>query len=152
MSKLQKDLLPALGAGLIGALVLNLLHESVRQCVDDAPRIDLLGEEALKKIARKADVSLPRDKEALYALTLGSDVISNTLYYSLVGLAKPKHALPMGSMLGLAAGVGAVTLPGPMGLSTAPVRRTNATAVMSVGWYWVGGAVAGLAYQWLRRK
>ena len=36
-------------AGLTGAIALNILHETVRKTSANAPRIDLLGEEALQK-------------------------------------------------------------------------------------------------------
>jgi hypothetical protein len=51
--------------------------------------------------------------------------------------------------LGLAAGLGAVFLPGPLGLGSAPSNRTTQTQAMTVGWYLLGGLAAGLAYQTL---
>jgi hypothetical protein len=45
----------------------------------------------------------------------------------------------------LAAGLGAVLLPGPMGLGNEPSTRTPGTAAMTVAWYFAGGLVAGLA-------
>ena len=50
------------------------------------------------------------------------DVLSNGLYYSLVGGGR--HTVRRGLLLGLAAGVGGVALPGPMGLGEAPSGRT----------------------------
>lgn len=151
MTDVNKDILYSLGSGLAGAVALNLLHETVRQFVDEAPRVDILGERAIEKIAEKAGVE-PPEGDALYAVTLGSDVISNALYYSLIGLAKPKNAVLTGAALGLAAGVGAVELPGPMGLGTAPSSRTPQTAAMTVGWYLVGGLVTAGVYALLKRR
>ncbi|WP_420149130.1 hypothetical protein [Spirosoma sp.] len=151
MADLNKTILQSISSGLIGATVLTALHETARQFIDDAPRADILGERAIKKTMKKADLEPPADDE-LYYWTLGGDIVSNALYYSLVGLAKPKHALLAGGALGLAAGVGAVGLPGPLGLGTDPTNRTSATKAMTIGWYLVGGLVSAAAYTWLKRK
>lgn len=148
---MNKTILQSLASGLIGATALTALHETARQFIDDAPRADILGERAIKKGLEKVDVEPPADDE-LYYWTLGGDLVSNALYYSLVGLAKPKHALLAGTALGLAAGVGAVGLPGPMGLGTAPTNRTEATKIMTIGWYLIGGLVTAGAYTLLKRK
>lgn len=148
---MNKTILQSLASGLIGATALTALHETARQFIDDAPRADILGERAIKKGLEKIDVEPPADDE-LYYWTLGGDLFSNALYYSLVGLAKPKHALLAGTALGLAAGVGAVGLPGPMGLGTAPTNRTEATKIMTIGWYLIGGLVTAGAYTLLKRK
>lgn len=151
MTDINKTLLPALGSGLIGAVALTLLHETARQFIPNAPRADMLGMRAIKKVMEKADAEPPADDE-LHDWALGGDIVSNALYYSLIGLAKPKNAVLTGAALGLAAGVGGVTLPGPMGLGTAPTRRTEATAVMTVAWYLLGGLVTAGAYTLLKRR
>src|SRR5205807_853263 len=68
--------------------------------------------------------------------------LANTLYYSLVGAGTAEGAYRRGAALGLLEGVGAVLLPGPMGLGTGPSARTPRTALMTVGWYLAGG-IAG---------
>jgi hypothetical protein len=138
-------------SGLIGACALNLLHESARRIVPNAPRMDLLGMQALAKSLRKADVTPPSEDE-LRAWTLVGDIAANSLYYGLVGVGKPEGALLRGTLLGLAAGVGGVLLPKPLGLGTAPSARTNVTKAMTVGWYLVGGIVAAMTYGILARK
>lgn len=151
MADLNKTILQSLGSGLVGACVLTALHETVRQFSDDAPRADILGMRAIKKIMNKVDAEPPAD-DKLHDWALGGDIVSNTLYYSLIGLAKPRHALVAGAALGLAAGVGAVELPGPMGLGTAPSKRTPATVVMTIGWYLVGGLTTAAIYSLLKRE
>ncbi len=143
--------LRALGSGLVGACALTLLHESVRRFVPNAPRADILGMRALAKGFRAADEQPPAD-EPLHQLALAGDIISNALYYSVVGISKPDNALLTGTVLGIAAGAGAVLLPGPMGLGQAPTTRTPATVAMTVGWYLTGGLVAAAAYRLLSRK
>ncbi len=134
-------LLTTLGSGLAGAVALNVLHEAVRQVVPQAPRADLLGERSIKKGYEALDETPPTGT-SLYVQAMAGDVFSNAVYYSLVGL-NPKQPLLTGAALGLLAGVGAVTLPGPLGLGDAPTTRTNATVAMTIGWYLFGGLVTG---------
>lgn len=137
----------SLVSGLAGAVALNILHETVRQFVPEAPRADLLGERSIQKGFRKAGAQPPTG-DKLYELAMLGDVASNAIYYSLVGV-NPKQPLLTGAVLGAMAGVGAVTLPGPMGLGEAPTTRTPATVAMTIGWYLFGGLVAGAVFsQW----
>ncbi len=149
---MKNDLTTALSqsllSGLAGALALNILHETVRQFVPEAPRADILGMRSITKGFRKAGEQPPTGN-TLYGLAMLGDVTSNALYYSLVGV-NPKQPLLTGAVLGALAGVGAVTLPGPMGLGEAPTRRTEATVAMTMGWYLFGGLVAGATYRRLR--
>lgn len=151
MTDINKTILPALGSGLIGAVALTVLHETARQFISNAPRADILGMRAIKKGMKLADAEPPADDE-LHDWALGGDIVSNALYYSLIGLVEPKNAVLTGAALGLAAGVGGVTLPGPMGLGTAPTRRTEATAAMTIAWYLLGGLVTAGAYTLLKRR
>jgi hypothetical protein len=123
-------LLPSLAAGLAGALALNALHETARRLRPaDAPRMDILGMRALDKLFNRAGVTPPAENK-LYGLTLAADVVSNALYYGLVGSGR--HSLRRGLLLGLAAGAGGVVLPGPLGLGEAPSSRTPQTQLMTV--------------------
>ncbi|GAB2585240.1 hypothetical protein [Spirosoma areae] len=151
MMDINKTILPALGSGLIGAVALTVLHETARQFIPSAPRADILGMRAIKKVMESTDEEPPADDE-LHTWALGGDILSNALYYSLIGLSKPKDALLTGAALGIAAGVGGVALPGPMGLGTAPTSRTEATIAMTIGWYLVGGLATGAAYTLLKRR
>lgn len=79
-------------------------------------------------------------------------MLSNAAYYSLIGFGKKKSLLLAGAASGLAAGIGAIELTKPMGLSDAPVTRTISTKIMTVAWYTVGGIVAGIVIKSLRNK
>lgn len=151
MTDISKTILQSLGSGFVGACALTVLHETARQFIDEAPRADILGMRAIKKVMKKVDEEPPANDE-LHTWALGGDVVSNALYYSLIGLAKPEHAVLTGTALGFAAGVGAVALPGPMGLGTAPSSRTPATAAMTIGWYLVGGLATAGIYTLLKRR
>lgn len=138
-------MMDAIMSGGAGAVVLTLAHEATRRTVPDAPRMDVLGKRALAAGFRAADIT-PPGEPAMHAVALGGDLVSNAAYYALVGLGGPDGATGRGALLGLAAGIGAVFLPGPLGLGTAPSRRTRQTALMTVGLYTLGGLAAGAAF------
>jgi hypothetical protein len=88
----------------------------------------------------------------LHGWALAGDLALNSLYYSLVGVGDREGAFQRGVLLGLAAGVGAVALPGPLGLGTGPSARTPATQAMTVAWYLVGGLAAAAAYRFAQQE
>lgn len=138
--------LKAVGGGLVGACALTLIHETARRVMPEvAPRMDVLGMRAIKKAAGAADVELPPDDE-LHTITLVGDIVANTFYYSLVGIAGRENAVLAGTLLGAAAGVGAALLPEPLGLGAEPSARTPATQAMTVAWYTAGGLAAATAF------
>ena len=142
----------AVGGGIAGAVALNVLHELYRRLDPaDAPRMDLIGEEALEKTLEQVNVE-PPSSPTLYNLTLAGDLVSNATYYSLIGADKDKNLLLRGALFGLAAGVGAVLLPQPLGLDEAPSNRTPKTQALTVAWYLAGGLVAAAVTQLLRDK
>ena len=127
-------------AGLGGAIALNILHESLKHKDDKMPRIDLLGEEALQKAANYFGTSI-NDEATLYKATLAGDVVSNALYYSLIGAGSNKHIFTRAIVYGLSAGIGAITLPEPMGLNPEPVTKSQKTKVLTVAYYLAGALV-----------
>ena len=144
--KIIKNLL----GGLAGAVALNMLHETVKRYYHNAPRVDLVGEEALYKLSKAANVEPPTG-DNLYLATLAGDIVSNALYYSTIGAGKNKYIIPRGIGLGLLAGIGALTLTEPMGLNDAPVTRTPQTKALTVAWYTFGGLVTALTIKALRK-
>src|SRR3954469_22306399 len=94
--------------GLAGAVALNIVHETVKRFDHDAPRVDLVGEEALNKLLESSGAR-PLRGNGLFAATLAGDLLTNTLYYSLIGGAK-KRLLLRGMAHGAAAGIGALEL------------------------------------------
>ena len=136
--------------GLTGAAALSILHETVKRYDHDAPRIDLVGEEAIVK-SMKGMGAEPPQGDSLYAVTLAGDVLSNALYYSLIGWGNKEHLLRRGFEYGLTAGIGAITLTKPLGLSDAPVTKTNKTKALTVAWYVFGGVVTALTIKAFRK-
>ena len=129
----------SLAAGVAGAAVLTAVHETTRRVAPDAPRMDILGERAITKLMRGAGRTPPRGKK-LHRLALGGDMVSNSLYYAMVGSGR--DAWLRGAALGLAAGVGAVLLPPVLGLGRAPRGVTAKTKAMTIGYYLIGGLAA----------
>lgn len=140
--------LAAIGSGLAGACTLTLIHEGARRTIPNAPRMDVLGARSIAR-GMSAVGYEPPTGAPLHTAALAGDILSNGLYYSLVGLGPPQGACLRGALLGLSAGIGAVVLPGPLGLGKGPSGRTAATQAMTVAWYVAGGLAAGLAYQLL---
>ncbi len=134
----------ALLSGFVGATTLTLLNEVARRLVPSAPRIDITGMRALSKVFHLFGQRAPKRKR-LFRETLLGDLLSNTAYYSLIGLGSPRRAWRRGIVMGLSAGIGAVVLPRPLGLGTQPQARTPLTALLTVIWYLVGGLAAAAA-------
>jgi hypothetical protein len=137
--------------GLAGALALNLIHQFAKKVHADAPEVDKIGEEALSKAVTAAGYTPPVG-QALFNATLAADIAANTLYYSLIGCGSRKNLLLRGAMLGAAAGIGALTLTKPLGLDDTPVNKNCKAQTMTVGWYLLGGVVAALTIDALKRS
>jgi hypothetical protein len=131
----------AIAGGLAGASTIASLHEGFRRLTPDAPRMDLLDMEALQKMLKAIHVQVPRRSELLKWTVVG-EASSNLVYYSLLGVGGRKNVWLRGTLLGLAAGITAVVLPKPLGLSEAHSNRTPKTKAMTVGLYLIGGLVA----------
>lgn len=141
----------ALEGGLAGAIALTIVHEGVKRILPNAPRMDLLGMNALSKGLKSLGANVP-GKSKLYGLSLAGDLISNALFYSLAGVGGRKYLLLRGALLGLTAGAGAVTVPKYTALEQRHSSRTKQTSTLTVAWYLVGGLVAGAAMLALSRR
>jgi hypothetical protein len=143
--------LESLNSGFAGAMALTAIHEIARRTFEDAPRMDLLGQRAIGNISEMVFGEQPSGED-LQEMSLVGDIAANSLYYSLVGAGPCEGAIVRGAVLGLVAGVGAVALPGPMGLGSDPSNHSNATRAMTVAWYTLGGVAAGAIYRLLARE
>ncbi|HEU4901986.1 MAG TPA: hypothetical protein VFT06_04315 [Flavisolibacter sp.] len=136
----------AVAGGLAGTLTVASLHEALRRLTPDAPRMDLLDMDLIRKGLKVAHQKVP-GKEELQRWAVGGELVADTTYYSLAGMGGKKGAWLRGAILGLVAGVTAVVLPKPLGLSADPSNKTTATQLMTVGLYLVGGLVAAAVAQ-----
>ena len=141
----------SLAGGVAGATALTLIHEFAKKKVPDAPRMDKMGMEATTKLADQAGLKAPSGKN-LYFVALAGDLISNSLYFSKVGAKENKNVWVNGALLGLAAGLSAVYLPGKMGLNEDNSSHNTKTKLMTVGLYVIGGLVAAGATALFQRK
>jgi hypothetical protein len=140
-----------LAGGLAGATAVTLIHESIKQVLPQAPRMDRLGMQAISKSLRKAGKRVPK-KNALFTAALAGDLISNAIYYSAAGIGSEENIWLRSTLLGLTAGIGAVVLPEPLGLNKQYSNRTVATQIMTVGLYVAGSLVTTAVIKLLNRK
>lgn len=135
--------------GLIGAIILNVIHSAAKRFDAKAPAIDEIGEEAMKKTVRAAGFEPPKGN-ALVAATFGADVASNAMLYSMIGYGGDKHTLLRGALLGTVVGLATLTIPEQAGLDAKPIKKTERTKIMTVAWYIIGGMAAALVIKAMR--
>lgn len=129
---------------------MTALNKLGQRFLPRAPRLDVLGMRLAGKGLKKANIRPPKGP-LLYVLSLVGEMISNSVFYSLVGLGKAKTAWLRGGLLGLASGVAAVKMPEPLGVEKSPTARSKQTVVATVAWYVLGGLIAAMAYRKMRR-
>ena len=139
-------IIKALGSGVAGAISLTLLHQLLKKVHPDAPRVDQLGMQAIAKGLDQLGINPPRE-HTLFKSSLAGDLLFNSIYYSFT--AAGKIPLLSASLLGLGAGVGAVALPGPMGLDERFTARNASTKALAIGIYLFGGLAAAAIYKLL---
>ncbi len=137
--------------GLAGACALTALNESMKKLDRDAPRLDLLGMNAVARLVKGNDI-LPKTAGALFPAALAGDLATNTLYFGMADAGSRKDTLVRGAWLGLIAGLGAVVLPKALGLNEDATTRTLKTKVMTVSWYLLSGLVAAAAINLVGQK
>lgn len=137
--------------GLAGACALTLLNESVKKLDKDAPRMDLLGMNAVARLT-KGNNLLAQTASKLFPVALAGDLVSNSLYYSMADSGDKNKTLVRGALLGLGAGLGAVVLPKTLGLNDDATTRTLKTKILTVSWYVIGGLTAALAINLLNKN
>jgi len=129
--------LKLVATGLAGSSSLTGVHQSLRN-KKSTPRVDLLGQQALKKIF---GIQSKKKEEETYWGSLAGDLLFNTAYYSIV--AKSKRPVLTGTLLGLGAGVMALVAPDFMNLDKKYVKKSSKQKWITVAYYTLGGVVAG---------
>ena len=130
-----------LAGGIAGTITVASLHEGLRRITPDAPRMDLLDIELIRKGLQLCHQEIPETRE-LERWAVAGELICDTAYYSLAAVGRKKALWTRGTLLGLFAGITAVILPGPLGISKEPSNKTMATQLMTIGLYLAGGIVA----------
>ena len=137
--------------GLAGACALTLLNEGAKKLDKDAPKMDLLGMNAVARLT-KGNSLITQAADKLFPVALAGDLVSNSLYYSMAESGDGKNTLIRGTLLGIAAGLGAVLLPGTLGLDESATGRTTKTKALTIAWYVIGGLVAAAAINAMERR
>ena len=141
--------LKALGSGLVGAISLTVLHQILKKTNSNAPRVDELGMQGIAKGVNAIGIDAPKEAN-LFKASLAGDLLFNSIYYSFT--AAGKTPLLSASLLGLGAGIGAIALPGPLGLDERYTSRNASTQVLTMGIYLFGGLAAAASYHFLTKK
>ncbi len=139
------DVRSAVWAGLVGAGVLTVIHETARQVVPHAPRTDVLGSRAIAATFRSARLPVPTGW-VMYALAILADVLSNGAIYAAIPMGDDRTVYRRGFVIGMMTGLTAWLLPPAIGLGHMPGRRMPHTQVMTLAWYTAGGL--GSAFAW----
>jgi hypothetical protein len=135
-----------LAGGLAGTVAVASMHEALRRVVPDAPRMDLLDMDLIRKGLRSMNKAVPGD-EQLQRWAVCGELFCDTAYYGLTGIGNKKDVWLRGALLGLIAGITAIVLPKPLGLPIEPSNKTLGTQLMTLGLYLTGGLVAATVTQ-----
>lgn len=141
--------IPSLVAGVAGAGALNLIHESARKTIPNAPHVDLL---AMRGVGlfflRPLGAQVPLGK--LRRWVLAGDLISNSLYYAaVVGASRnqnPASVWKRSLAWGLFAGGTVVALPSLLRMQQQESRNFPVTAALTVAWYTIGSLTAAAVF------
>lgn len=146
--RMMRAWLRSLASGAIGATALTAVHELGRARLPYAPRMDVLGMRALRRMPL-FEHERPRSSR-LRRWALVGDLLANSLYYASIPAATRRATWVRGAALGVAAGVGALALPTRLGLGEAPDAHRRANQAMTVAWYLVGAMAAAAAANGMR--
>src|SRR5215218_2571541 len=130
-----------LAGGLAGTLTVASIHEALKRITPDAPRMDILDMELIRKGLKSMNKEVPGEDE-LQRWAVGGELFCDTAYYSLAGIGGKKGVWLRAALLGLVAGITAVVLPKPLGLPEEPSNKTMGTQLMTIGLYLMGGLAA----------
>jgi hypothetical protein len=125
--------------GIAGAVALTLLNEGVRKIDKNAPRLDLLGQNALAKLMKGNNI-IPQAAQKFFPLA--GDLLTNSMFYGMAKGNGTGNTFLRGALLGLSAGIGALTLPKQLGLEEKHTNENSHKALLTVAWYVIGGLVA----------
>lgn len=137
-------------SGLAGAAAVTGLNYLGKRLTADAPKLDLLGRRAVRKASDAVAGETPSEG-TVQATALGGDLMTNSLFYSAVGVGRAKRPEVRGLVAGLAMGTAVVVLAPMLGLGGKPLGRGAKGKAMAIGQYALGGLAAGLAHR-VQRK
>lgn len=133
-------------SGLVGAAAVTGLNYLGQRLTPQAPRLDALGRQAVRKTSNKVAGTQP-DESTVQATALGGDLISNSMIYSLAGVGRSKRPEMRGVLAGVAMGAAVVLLAPMLGFGKRNVGIGTKGKAMAIGQYALGGLAAGLAHR-----
>jgi hypothetical protein len=133
------------GSGIVGATSVALLNYLGSRYLPRAPRLDILGLQLAAAAFDKVGIRPPRGLPMKILALVGS-LVSNSMFYGLVGLGTPRTAWLRGAALGLAMGVGVLTLPAALGVGERETGRPPIAKVGTLAWYVLGGILAAITF------
>jgi hypothetical protein len=139
----------SLASGAAGALALTALHEVGRRRVTYAPRMDIVAMRGLRRMLPRRGWEM--DDARLHQLALIGDLVSNSVYYSAIAGPTSRATWTRATVLGTAAGLGALLIPESLGLGAPPYSDRRANQLMTIAWY-VAGALTAAAVANLTRN
>ncbi len=139
-------ILAAIAGGAAGAATLTVLNELLKRVTPQAPRLDNLARQGLRKTISGTGAT-PPNGDTLHWGSLAGDFAANTAYYGTALAFGPGVAKWLAPVLGAGAGVGSVVIPAPVGLDTNQTARTEMTKMLAVGLYLAGGVAAAATYR-----
>ena len=134
-----------IGSGLVGATSVAVLNYLAARYLPGAPRLGVLGLQLTTAAFKQLGIHPPGGLPAKALALLGS-LASNSMFYGLVRLGAPKTAWLRGGALGLAMGLGVLTLSPAFGVGKRETGRTPTTKAGTLIWYILGGMLAALTF------
>jgi hypothetical protein len=133
-------------SGLVGAAAVTGLNYLGQRLTPQAPRLDELGRQAVRKTSRNLVASKPSE-EAVQATALGGDLMTNSMIYSLAGVGRSKRPEVRGLLAGAAMGAAVVLLAPMLGFGKRTTGIGTKGKAMAIGQYALGGLAAGLTHR-----
>ena len=145
------NFLKSLMAGFAGAVALNILHETMRKLDNEAPRLDLLGEQVVKKSAEALNIDAPTGNK-LYGVTIAGDILTNATYFAAIGMGGKKFMMLRAIGAGVSAGVAALKAPEPLELNENYVGNSDKRKLLTVAYYVFGALVTAGVVKFMTKK
>ncbi|MGK7392644.1 MAG: hypothetical protein ACNS60_19980 [Candidatus Cyclobacteriaceae bacterium M2_1C_046] len=141
------DFIKLIATGLAGSTALTGLHQALLG-MDEAPRVDLLGKEALEKVAGNGKSGI--SQSTFYWGSIAGDILSNSAFYSII--AKAKNPIFTGALVGGVIGAFTLISPNLFGLNKDFVRSSEKKKYITLGYYIFGGIAAGFMAKMMKGK
>lgn len=133
-------------SGVAGAAAVTGLNYLGQKLTPAAPRLDVLGRNAVRQGSRGVVGEVPSDATVRGTALIG-DATLNSLFYGLAGIGRSKNPVVRGAAAGAVMGLAVVAIAPLLGLGRRPVGVGWTGKAMAVGQYTLGGIAAGLAHR-----